>query len=43
MLHGHGNVEMNPTRDKFLKIHMTRVSDTFQTRHDSMIEVSVLH
>ena len=27
MLHGHGNVEMDTTRDKFLKIHTTRVSD----------------
>jgi len=31
------------THDKFLKIHMTCVSDTFRTRHGSMIGVSVLH
>ena len=30
-------------RGKFLKIHMIPVSDTFRTRHDSMIEVSVLY
>jgi len=28
MLYGHINVEMATTRDKFLKIHTTRVSDT---------------
>jgi len=28
MLHGHGNVEMDTTRGKFLKIHTIRVSDT---------------
>jgi len=28
MLHGHDNVEMDTTRGKFLKIHMTRMFDT---------------
>ena len=28
MLHGHNQAEMNTTRDKFLKIYMTRVFDT---------------
>ena len=42
MLHGHGNVEMDTTRDKILKIHTTCVSDTFRTQHGSMIKVSVL-
>jgi len=36
---GHGT----RTHDEFLKIHMTRVSDTFRTRHGSMIEVYVPH
>jgi len=31
------------TRDESLKIHMTRVSDMFLTRHGSMIGVFVLH
>jgi len=31
------------TSDKFLKIHTTRLSDTFQIRHGFMIEVFVLH
>ena len=31
------------TRNKFFKIHMTCVPDTFQTRHSFMIRVSVLH
>jgi len=31
------------THGKFFKIHMTGVSDTFRTRHGSIIEVSVLH
>jgi len=46
MLYGHGNIEMDMTHgtdDEFLKIHMTRMSDTFQTRHGSMIGVFVLH
>jgi len=45
MLHGHDNIEMDTTRtrDKFFKIYAARVSDTFQTRHDFMIGVSVLH
>jgi len=28
MLHGHDNVKMDTTRGKFLKIHMTGMSDT---------------
>jgi len=31
MLHGYGNIEMDTTRGKFLKIYTTRVSNTFRT------------
>jgi len=43
MLYEHDNVEMDTTCDKFLKIHMIRMSDTFRTQDGSMLEVSVLH
>ena len=53
MLHGHGNVEMDTTRGQILKNthdtcvrHACRVgvvSDTFGTRHGSMIELTLLH
>ena len=33
MLHGHDNVEMDTTMTNSLKVHTTRVSDTFRTRH----------
>jgi len=39
----HWNEHDTRTRNEFLKIHMTRVSNTFLTRHGSMIGVSVLH
>jgi len=39
----HWNGRDTWTRDKFFKIHMTHVSDTFQTWHSFTIEVSVLH
>ena len=37
ILHGHDTIEMDTTRNKFLKIHVTRVSDTFQIRHGFLI------
>ena len=39
----HWNGHNTRTCDKFFQIHMTRVSDTFQTWHGFMIGVSVLH
>ena len=39
----HWNGHDTGTHDKFLKIHTTRVSDTFRTRHGFMIGMSVLH
>ena len=43
----HWNEHGTRTRDEFLRIYLTRVServfDTFRIRHDSMIGVSVLH
>ena len=50
MLHGHDNVEIDTTRwhaassYKYTRhVCPTRFSDTFRTRHYSMIEVFVLH
>jgi len=50
MLHGRGNIEMDTTRGYVTNslnytryVCPTRVSDTFWTWHDSMLEVSVLH
>ena len=39
----HWNGHDMRTRDEFLKMHITRASNTFQTQHGSMIEVYVLH
>ena len=46
VLHGHGNIGMDTTHGHmnfFLKIHTTRVSDTFWIQYSSMIGVFALH
>jgi len=44
MLHAHDNIEMDTTHEHVINsLKYARHADTFQTRHNFMIEVLVLH